>query len=89
MGDIINLTLLVERIGRSSLGIAIVCHQNGIERLRARIVTAMMSLETREAVPFPQALRDVIEYYRQRTTDASVRPARYWDGPRRACCRCA
>jgi hypothetical protein len=39
---IINLTLLVERIGRSSLGIAIVCHQNGIERLCARIVTAMM-----------------------------------------------
>jgi len=37
MGDIINLTLLVECIGRSSLGIAIVCHQNGIERLRARV----------------------------------------------------
>jgi acyl-CoA thioesterase FadM len=69
MGDIINLTLLVERIGRSSLGIAIVCHQNGIERLCARIVTAMMSLEARKAVPLPQALRDAIESYRQRTTD--------------------
>jgi 4-hydroxybenzoyl-CoA thioesterase len=42
MGDIINLTLLVERIGRSSLHIVIVCHQNGIERLCARIVTAMV-----------------------------------------------
>ncbi|HWX31562.1 MAG TPA: hypothetical protein VNZ53_29535 [Steroidobacteraceae bacterium] len=69
MGDIINLTLLVERIGRSSLGIAIVCHQNGIERLRARIVTAMMSLEARKAVPLPRALRDAIDSYRQRTTD--------------------
>jgi len=69
MGDIINLTLLVERIGRSSLRIAIVCHQNGIERLCARIVTAMMSLEARKAVPLPQALRDAIESYRQRTTD--------------------
>jgi 4-hydroxybenzoyl-CoA thioesterase len=64
MGDIINLTLLV-------LGIAIVCHQNGIERLCARIVTAMMSLETRKAVPLPQALRDAIESYRRRTTDGS------------------
>ena len=29
-----DLTLLVERIGRSSLGVAIVCHRDGIERLR-------------------------------------------------------
>ena len=27
MGDVIDLTLMVERIGRTSLGIAIVCHQ--------------------------------------------------------------
>src|ERR1700730_13213089 len=71
MGDIINLTLLVERIGRSSLGIAIVCHQNGMERLCARIVTAMMSLETRKAVPVPQARRVPAESYRQRTTGGS------------------
>ena len=41
----------------------------GIERLCARIVTAMMSLEARKAVPLPQALRDAIESYRQRTKD--------------------
>src|ERR1700687_119580 len=29
MGDVIDLTLLVERIGRSSLGVAIVCHRDG------------------------------------------------------------
>ena len=57
--------------GRSSLGIAIVCHQNGIERLCARIVTAMISLDTRKAVPLPQALHDAIESYRQRTTEGS------------------
>ena len=70
IGDVINLTLLVERIGRSSLSIAIVCHRDGIERLRARMTTAMMSLETRRAVPLPKALREGIESYRQRTTDA-------------------
>ena len=30
MGEVIDLTLLVERIGRSSLSIAIVCHRDGL-----------------------------------------------------------
>jgi 4-hydroxybenzoyl-CoA thioesterase len=72
IGDVIDLTLLVERLGRSSLGIVIVCHRDGIELLRARMTTAMMSLETRKAVPLPQALRDRIEAYRQRTTNADI-----------------
>ena len=67
IGEVIELTLLVERVGRSSLDIAIVCHRDGIERLRARMVTAMMSLETKKAVPLPQSLRDAIEAYRVRT----------------------
>ena len=68
MGDIIDLTLLVERIGRSSLGIAIVCHRDGVERLRARMVTAMMSIETRKPVPLPRPLRAASEAYHARTT---------------------
>ncbi len=66
MGDVIDLTLLVERIGRSSLGIAIVCHKNGMERLRAHMITAMMSLETKQPVPLPPALRNRIEAYRKK-----------------------
>jgi len=68
MGEVIDLTLLVERIGRSSLGIVIVCHRDGLERLRAHMVTAMMSLETRKPVAMPQPLRDAIEAYRGRTS---------------------
>jgi 4-hydroxybenzoyl-CoA thioesterase len=71
IGEVIDLSLLVERIGRSSLGIVIVCHRGAIERLRARMTTAMMSLETGKAVPLPQALRDRIEAYRQRTAIGS------------------
>jgi len=71
MGDVINLTLLVERIGRSSLGIAIVCHRDGVERLRARMVTAMMSLETRTAAPLPDDLRERLEAYCRRTASAA------------------
>jgi len=69
MGDVIDMTLLVERIGRSSLGIAIVCHKERLERLRARMVTATMSLEAGKPVPLPQDLRARIESYRQKTAD--------------------
>jgi acyl-CoA thioesterase FadM len=69
MGDVIELTLLVERVGRSSLGIAIVCHRDGFERLRARMVTAMMSLETGQPVPLPQLLRNKIESYRKQISE--------------------
>jgi 4-hydroxybenzoyl-CoA thioesterase len=67
MGEVIDLTLLVERVGGSSLSIAIVCHRNGSLRLRARMVTVVMSLETRKAVRMPDALRDAIEAYRRKT----------------------
>ena len=69
IGESIDLTLLVERIGRSSLSITIVCHRDGLERLRARMVTAMILLQTGKAVELPQALRDRIESYQRRTTN--------------------
>jgi len=67
MGEVIDLTLLVARVGRSSLSIAIFCHRDGLIRLRARMITAMMSLETRQPVPLPQDLRAAIEAYQART----------------------
>jgi 4-hydroxybenzoyl-CoA thioesterase len=67
MGEVIDLTLLVERVGRSSLGIAIVCHRDGLKRLRARMVTAMMALQTGKPAPIPPPLRDAIETYRRKT----------------------
>jgi 4-hydroxybenzoyl-CoA thioesterase len=70
IGEVIKLTLLVEHVGRSSLAIAIICHRDNIERLRARMVTAMMSLETKKAVSMPDALRNAIESYQRRTTGA-------------------
>jgi len=67
MGEVVEMTLLVERVGRSSLGIVIVCHRGGLERLRAHMVTAMMSLETRKPVTMPDDLRGAIEAYRRKT----------------------
>jgi acyl-CoA thioesterase FadM len=59
---VIDLTLLVER------GLAIVCHRDSVERLRARMVTTMMSIATRKPEPLPQSLREAIEGYRSRTS---------------------
>ena len=47
--------------------VAIVCHRDGFERLRAHMVTAMISLETHKPVPMPPPLRNAIEAYQQRT----------------------
>jgi len=63
MGENLDLTLLLTKIGYSSLGVTIVGHLAGIERLRARLVTAMMSLETQQKVELPRALRDRFEDY--------------------------
>ena len=63
MGERLDLTLLLERIGRSSLTVVIVGHLAGVERLRARLITAMTSLETQQSVEFPDALRKKFETY--------------------------
>ena len=70
MGESIDLTLLVDRVGGSSLGMNIICHVDGLERLRARLITAMISLKTHKPVPLPPALREKIESYRKRTARA-------------------
>ena len=70
MGEHLDLTLLLLNIGFSSLSVVIVGHLAGVERLRARLVTAMMSLETQQKVELPQLLRERFESYLQRTGEA-------------------
>jgi 4-hydroxybenzoyl-CoA thioesterase len=63
MGENLDLTLLLTKIGFSSLGLVIVGHLAGIERLRASLVTAMISIETQQKVEIPGALRDRFALY--------------------------
>lgn len=70
MGEDLDLTLLLKAIGRSSLSVVIVGHSAGLERLRACLVTAMMSLETRRSVELPRALREKFATYLKRTGPA-------------------
>ena len=70
MGEHLDLTLLLTRIGRSSLTVTIVGHLAGTERLRARLVTTMTSLETQRSVELPHALRQKFEAYLRLTGQA-------------------
>ena len=67
MGENLDLTLLLTKIGYSSLSVLIVGHSAGVERLRAHLVTAMVSLETQQKVELPRALRDQFVRYQKRT----------------------
>jgi acyl-CoA thioesterase FadM len=70
MGEHLDLTLLLMKIGLSSLSVVIVGHLASVERLRARLVTAMMSLETQRKVELPHFLREKFEGYLKRTGQA-------------------
>jgi 4-hydroxybenzoyl-CoA thioesterase len=70
MGEHLDLTLLLMKIGLSSLSVVIVGHLAGVERLRARLVTAMMSLGTQRKVELPHFLRERFESYLTRTGQA-------------------
>ncbi len=70
MGEHLDLTLLLMKIGFSSLSVVIVGHLAGIERLRSRLVTAMMSLETQQKVELPHLLHYKFESYVKRTGQA-------------------
>ena len=66
MGEKLTYTLLVRAIGRSSLKLEIVGHVGAQERLRARLVLVVISLETHRSIPVPPLLRERIAAYQQR-----------------------
>ena len=69
MGEHLDLALLLMKIELFSLSVVIVGHLAGVERLRARLVTAMMSLETQRKVELPH-FRERFESYLKRTGQA-------------------
>lgn len=65
MGEKLTYTLLIREIGRSSLKLEIVGHVGAQERLRARLVLVVISLETHRSIPIPALLRDRLTAYQQ------------------------
>lgn len=63
MGDSLDFTLLLDRVGKSSIEFSIYGHAQAILRLQARIVTVYMDLETRKSDPIPDDLRQRFVQY--------------------------
>ena len=65
MGDLLSLTLLVDRLGGASVTYRVIGHADGLERFAARIVTAYLALATGKAEPLPAEIRGKIEAYQK------------------------
>ena len=65
IGEIITLGLRLEKLGRSSMAIAVDCRYRNEERLRARFVLVAMDLERQRAQPIPDDLRELMQAFEQ------------------------
>jgi len=66
MGDEVTLGLSVERIGTSSIRLALGCRHGLEERVRVQQVLVTTSLETHRAIPIPDDLRDAMAKFQSR-----------------------
>ena len=58
VGDRLAFTLAVESLGRSSIRLAVEASCAGEVRVRAKLALVLASLDTRRAVPIPDAMRE-------------------------------
>ena len=58
-----DMSLILTRLGRSSIGYDIVCHDNGLEILHASFVTCVASKKTMETIEIPADIRSRMEEY--------------------------
>lgn len=65
MGDRLDFSVLVERIGRSSLTLKISASRSSEPVLQARLVMVTTSLETHTSIVLPEDLRTAVERYQE------------------------
>lgn len=63
LGEILEIAVLLERLGRSSMDVGFVGRVAGEERVRAKSVLVLISLETGRSIPIEGALRAKLEAY--------------------------
>lgn len=57
-GDVLSATLRVEKVGKSSVNIAIhLCSPDGGERVRGKVVLVLIDRKPHKAIPIPDDLR--------------------------------
>ena len=63
MGQSIGLSLILTKLGRSSIGYDIIGHDEDTEILRGSFVTCMASKQTMRSIEIPSELRKKMETY--------------------------
>lgn len=63
VGDILRLSLSIQRIGKSSLQLNVSASADGEVRVRATLTLVHASLTTRRALPFPDDMRAQLTRY--------------------------
>lgn len=76
IGDVLDLTIRIERIGRTSIAIAIDGAIRGVPSLHGEVVLVTLSLETFKAIPIPPDIGERLEAYRQSTASSLSRSGR-------------
>ncbi|WP_225772698.1 thioesterase family protein [Inquilinus sp. Marseille-Q2685] len=66
LGDVLSLTLLVERVGRSSIGLAFHGHRDGEPVLIGRLVLVTTDIHEAAPIPIPADIRAAVEAYQRR-----------------------
>lgn len=63
VGETLRLSLSVNRIGRSSLELAVTGSSNGEARVEVTLTIVLASLATKRSLPFPAEMRALLERY--------------------------
>ncbi len=63
VGETLQMRLGVARVGTSSLSLDVSARRGDVERVRARLVLVLISLETKRPLPFPRAMRGSLERF--------------------------
>jgi 4-hydroxybenzoyl-CoA thioesterase len=66
MGDQLNFSVVIHRIGRSSLTLHIHAHRGSEPVLLARLAIVTTSLEIHQSIPLPEDLRAALEHYQEK-----------------------
>jgi 4-hydroxybenzoyl-CoA thioesterase/acyl-CoA thioester hydrolase len=72
MGDILDVTVIVRGVGRTSLTLTVHAFKGDIERVRSTFVTVTTSLVDHKAIALPDDLRSALNTYQSRCQNAMV-----------------
>ena len=73
MGDVLDVSVIVGKIGRASLTLRIHAFKDGVECVRATFVTVTTSLIDHKAIALPDDVRRAVAAYRSRCSQSPKR----------------